>query len=131
MPGVIKIPSSLRIWFFVHFLVDYFFAVPLFLFPYQTLGFFGWGVVDPIAARLVAAALLAIGGISFVARNSDVAVYKSLLIMKIIWSFFAVEGILLTAFVEGVPLLAWAIFAIFLFFSSVWIYYYSWFEKEK
>ena len=124
MPDAIKIPISLRNWFFVHFLVDYIFAIPLFLFPQQTLAFFGWGVIDQITTRLVAAALLGIGGVSLVARKSDAVVYKHLLIMKIIWSLSVVAGILLSAATGAVPPFIWAVLAIFVLFASIWIYYY-------
>lgn len=131
MLDVIKIPQSLRSWFFVHFLADYVFAVPLFLFPYQTLGVFGWPVVDPIATRLVAAALFGIGGASFIIRNSDAVVYRCFLIMKIIWSLFAAAGILLTAFLHPTQFVTWAVFIIFLFFASIWIYYYRYYFISK
>ncbi|OGH91194.1 MAG: hypothetical protein A2534_04435 [Candidatus Magasanikbacteria bacterium RIFOXYD2_FULL_39_9] len=129
MLDAVKIPNSLRSWFFVHFLVDYIFAIPLFLFPQQTLSFFGWGVIDPITTRFVAAALFGIGGVSLAARKSDVGVYKHLLMMKIIWSLSVVVGILFSAFTETVPLFIWVALATFLFFASIWIYYYLFLKK--
>ncbi|MBI2037882.1 MAG: hypothetical protein HYT15_03050 [Candidatus Magasanikbacteria bacterium] len=124
MPDAIKIPNSLRIWFFVHFLVDYAFAVPIFLSPYQTLTFLGWQTVDPISARLFAAALFGIGGVSFISIHSEAAVYKNFLILKIIFSFFAIIGFLFTILTASVPGLSWAVLAIFAVFCLVWIYYY-------
>ena len=55
------VPSSLRSWFVVHFVADIVFALPLFLAPQWTLTLLGWRAVDPIATRLVAAALFGIG----------------------------------------------------------------------
>ncbi len=52
------IPRSLRIWFIVHFVVDISFAIPLFISPLWFLDILGWKTVDPIAARMVAIALL-------------------------------------------------------------------------
>ncbi len=124
MPDVIKIPRSLRVWFFIHFLIDYIFAIPVFFFPFQTLSFFGWNAIDPISARLAAAALFGIGGISLISIHSEAAVYKNLLILKIVFSFFAVSGVLFTIFTVGAPLLSWAVLAAFAIFCSVWTYYY-------
>lgn len=124
MYNSLKISSSLRWWFLAHFSVDYFFAIPLFLFPKETLALVGWGVVDPLAVRLVAAALFGIGGTSFVVRNSSPLVYKKILALKIIWSSFAIAGIVFTALVDGISLVGWTICLIFAFFLFIWIYYY-------
>jgi len=124
-----KVPQFLRTWFLIHFLVDVFVAIPLFLFPQQTLSLFGWKVIDPIATRLVAAALFGIGGVSLVSRNSEAVVFKPILALKIIWSLFAMLGILLTASTDMLPLFGWAVLAIFVLFASVWIYHYwKWFR---
>jgi len=56
------VPSSLRTWFVVHSIADIAFALPLFLAPHWTLTLLGWHAVDPIATRLVAAALFGIEG---------------------------------------------------------------------
>lgn len=117
-------PTSLRNWFIIHFLIDYIVAIVLFLYPYQLAVFLGWGRVDPLAFRLVAAALFAIGGVSLVAKNADIVVFKYLLILKIIWSLSAIGGILFTALSGPIPVAAWVILTIFLAFSFVWIYYY-------
>lgn len=116
--------QSLRNWFFIHFLVDYIFAIPLFLFPVETLTLFGWGIVDPFTTRLVASALFAIGGLSLVSRYSEILVYKHILILKIIWSLFAIVGILITAFTTVAPVFSWIALGIFLLFAMIWIYYY-------
>jgi len=117
-------PPHLRTWFLIHFLVDYSIAIPIFLFPNQMLGLFGWKTIDPIATRLVAGALLGIGGASFISRNSEVTVYRSLLSLKIIWSLFAIGGIVLSAFQDRAPFFSLIALIIFIVFSSVWIYYY-------
>lgn len=124
MQKKVAVPSSLRSWFVFHFLVDYFFAIPLFFIPVQILTFLGWISIDPFTVRLLAAALLAIGGISFFTRNASLPVYRAILLLKIIWSFSAILGILITL-PQGVPLSGWIILLLFLLFSSVWIYYYK------
>lgn len=56
-----EVPSSLKRWFVFHFTADITFAVPLMVVPVSFLNFFGWSTVDPIATRIVAAALFGIG----------------------------------------------------------------------
>ena len=91
-----QVPASLRIWFTIHFIVDYLFAIPLFIVPAWFLSFFGFTVIDPVTARLVAAALMGIGGISLLSRKESINVYNSLLKLKIIWSVSAIAGLLLS-----------------------------------
>lgn len=114
---------SLRVWFWVHFLVDYIVAIPLFLFPLQTLSFLGWGTIDPFATRVVAAALFAIGGISLAVRNADQNIYRYLLTFKIVWSFTATISFVSAIIQGGAPWGIWAAMIVFAFFGSVWIYY--------
>ncbi len=117
------VPSSLRLWFLSHFIVDYLFAIPLFIAPYFTLSFFGWQTIDPFSTRLVAAALFAVGGISFFSRNAPFPVYRNILVLKIIWSLSAILGIFITL-MQGAPFFGWIVLFTFLLFSCVWIYFY-------
>src|SRR5260370_8654188 len=73
------VPSSLRTWFVVHFVGDIAFALPLFLAPQWTLTLLGWRAVDPIATRLVAAALFGIGIQSLLGRGEHAAPFRALL----------------------------------------------------
>ncbi len=78
------VPSSLRTWFVIHFLADVIFALPLFLAPRWTLSLLGWPAVDPLATRLVAAALFGIGIQSLLGRGEGAAAFRALLNLKII-----------------------------------------------
>jgi hypothetical protein len=117
-----KVPKNLRIWFKIHFLVDLLFAIPLFLIPDQFLIIFGIVVLDPLFARLVAAALFGIGGASWLMRKSNVETYFAMLWLKLIWSSFAIIalGISLTL---GGPWPVWIIFSTFVVFWLAWVYY--------
>lgn len=121
-----NVPNKLKIWFFVHFIMDISFAIPMFLFPINFLSLLGWKVVDPITTRMVAAALFAIGIESLISRNSSIDSYKSMLMLKIIWSSTAIVGIFInlitvqfTIFLTGLSLLF-----IFIVFNIVWTYWY-------
>ena len=80
------VPKNLKVWFVVHCALDVIFAIPLLLVPVRFLHLLGWTDVDPIASRLVAAALFGIGLESFLGRNSGPESYHGMLRLKIIWS---------------------------------------------
>ncbi len=117
-----QVPSSLRIWFVIHFIVDMLFAIPLLFFPEFLLPLLGWDVVDPVMSRLVGAALLGIGGESLLGRNASREVFLAMLNLKILWASGAVLGIGMGIAV-GAPHLAWGFLVIFAAFLGIWVYY--------
>jgi len=119
-----SVPYSLRIWFVIHFALDTLFAIPLMLVPVNTLNFFGWQTIDPIATRVVAAALFGIGIESLLGRNAGVDTYKGMLNLKIIWSFAAVVGLLLSLIqMSSSPYVVWILLIIFVCFNLLWVYW--------
>jgi hypothetical protein len=117
-----ELPDSLRRWFVAHFVADYVFAIPLLIAPTWLLGSLGWEHPDPVTARLVAAALIGIGGQSLLGRHDSVAAYRAMLNLKLLWSAAALVGLFLSM-VSGAPPFTWAVFAVFLAFFGVWFYY--------
>lgn len=117
-----EVPRALRRWFILHGVVDWVFAVPLFLFPDAFLRALGWTVVDPMAARGVAAALVGIGTQSLLSRNSTRSVYRELLSLKVLWSFTAALGFAWTTLGDG-SRVGWVFVAVFAFFSILWMYW--------
>lgn len=81
--------------------------------------------MDPLASRLVGAALIGIGGISLVRHNASLDSYRSLLGLKLIWSFFAVIGILITMLYNHSFFFGWLILVVFAVFFLIWGYYYK------
>ncbi|MBI9101096.1 MAG: hypothetical protein JEY99_01680 [Spirochaetales bacterium] len=125
-----QIPKVLRNWFVVHFAADILFALPLFLVPVRTLTLLGWKTVDPISARMTAAALFGIGIESLLSRNAGVGSFRTMLSLKIIWSLVAVIG-LFTGLVTGVfgyPIVGVILLSIFVLFNTLWVY---WFVRIK
>ncbi|HVR62988.1 MAG TPA: hypothetical protein VMU50_13885 [Polyangia bacterium] len=114
-----SLPASLRAWFVAHSIIDVVVAIPLMICPTFVLGHLGWTAIDPVATRLVAAALLAIGLQSFFGRNDGIESYRAMLRLKVIWSLAAVAGVFV-AIAEGAPPAAWAVLAIFVVFLGVW-----------
>jgi hypothetical protein len=117
-----EVPRALRRWFVVHFVIDWLFALPLLLIPEAFLGALGWTVVDPMAARGVAAALVGIGTQSLLSRNAGAIVYRDMLSLKILWSSTATLGFAWTALTAGPPI-GWLFAAIFALFSGLWAYW--------
>ena len=116
------VPLSLRRWFLIHFFIDSFFGFPLLFAPQWTLQLFGFPAVEVVTARLVGAALLAIGSISFLARNEKKEIYVILLKLKLFWSGAAIVGLLLSLSHE-ISKALWLFVGIFLFFFLLWAYY--------
>ncbi len=122
MPGDPVVPGALRFWFVVHFAVDWIVGIPLFVAPQPLLSAFGWHPVDPIATRLFAAALLGIGGQSWLGRNGGKPEFRGMLNLKIIWAATAALG-LLAGVVSGGPPLAWLGLGVFAAFLGLWLYW--------
>lgn len=116
------VPSALRTWFVVHFVADVVFAVPLFVAPRAFLMLLGWTEVDPLATRMVAAALFGIGIQSFIGRNEGVEAFRGMLNLKVLWASTATLGIL-ASIAQGAPPMAWGFAAIFGAFGAVWAYW--------
>jgi len=91
--------------------------------PVAFLSLFGWTTVDPFMTRLVAAALMGIGLESYLGRNAGVEAFQGMLNLKIIWSAFAVLGLVVSVLSLGGPGMAWLIIAIFVGFNILWVYY--------
>lgn len=117
-----NIPTSLRTWFVIHFIVDMIFGLPLLIAPVWLLGIFGIPIAATLTARLVGAGLISIGVMSFFARNENIPVYHALLNMKIVWSITAMIAILIYLYEGGVSIV-WLLFVLFLIFNLVWTYY--------
>lgn len=129
----ISVPVALRRWFLLHFAMDVLFAVPIFFAPREVLGFFGWVAVDPLAARLAAAALFGIGIESFIGRNSGREVFKGMLQLKVIWSGFATIGLAWSVIEGGLKnsWIGWMLVAVFAAFHALWWYWRLRLEKHN
>ena len=117
-----QIPRCLRIWFVIHFVADVLFAIPLLFFPRPLLDFFGWGVYDPILARLVGAVLMGIGVESLLGRNADADTFRAMLNLKVIWASGALFAFG-AGIADGAAPVAWVLMGIFGVFWCTWVYY--------
>jgi hypothetical protein len=117
------VPPSVRGWFVADFVFSALVAgLPLLLLPELLLPRLGWSAVDPVATRLVGAALVAIGWQSWRSRRSGQEAYRTLLGLKVIWCSLGIVG-LVTAIGAGAPQASWALLAVLLLLDGVWIHY--------
>ncbi len=119
------VPKALKIWFIIHFIVDTSFALPLFFVPVWFMNVLGWNTIDPITARMVAAALFGIGGESLFCLHLGRDAFTAMLTLKIIWSIAAIAGFIL-ALVQGsfgFPVVGFGLLAVFTGFNIVWAYW--------
>lgn len=126
------IPKALKIWFIIHFIVDISFALPLFFAPTWFMTLLGWKTIDPITARMVAAALFGIGGESLLNVNLSRDAFITMLNLKIIWSITAILGfiIALTGGTFGYSIVGIGLLAVFTVFNIIWIYWRLRLKKE-
>jgi hypothetical protein len=117
-----EVPRPLRSWLLAHAALAVLAALPLFAAPTLTLLRLGWSAVDPVSARLVGAALLAIGGAAFFARDAGLEVTRALLRLNLLWSFTAAVA-LFAGIAAGAPPAAWAFLSIFIVLTGVWLHH--------
>ncbi len=117
-----KVPQLLRFWFVVHFAVDIFFAIPLFVFPTQFMALFGLHTCESVSTHLLGASLLAIGSVSMLVNQKKKETFLAILHLNLIWSTTSAVVVLI-ALIRGAGYLGWIVFAIFVFFSYIWAKY--------
>jgi len=122
---MLLVPSSLRKWFVFHFFANSIAGIQLLLVPAWFLERLGFEQIDPVTARLVGAALLGIAIASLLVKNKGVAEYRTLLLVKAIWSGLAIVGFILSIVQYGksLPNTIWFLLAVFVAFHSLWNYY--------
>lgn len=112
---------GLRTLFLVHMAVALVFGVPLLLIPGRLLQWVGWSPIDPIAGRLLGAALLALGWSSFrgwqLMGKRDV---RLLVEMEAAFTGLACVGLGRHLFFYSYPLFPWLVFAVLAVFFLAW-----------
>jgi len=127
--NALVVPPSLRKWFVIHFVADMLTGLPLLFIPEIVMPLLGWQNIDPIATRVVGAALMGIGIESWLGRNAGIEVYRAMLNLKVIWSSSAIVGISLGLFNGGAKA-GWLFLLVFVVFWFVWIYYWKTLKNE-
>ncbi len=119
------VPTALKRWFVIHFIIDMIAAIPLFFFPEFILGLLGWTSVDTFMTRIVGAAFFGIGIESLLGRNACTDTFRAMLNLKIIWSATAIIGIGWSFLEGGQGDAIWVLLTLFIFvvFHINWIYW--------
>jgi hypothetical protein len=97
------------------------FGIPLIFFPGETLALFQFEAESFVAARLLGAGLVGIGGISLLANRAGAESYLTLLKMKMLWSGTAIVALVLS--LPNGPKSTWLFLFIFAIFFVVWTFY--------
>ena len=114
--------KGLKWLFLIHAVVAAIFGIALLLAPGRFLGLMGWAPVDPIASRLLGAALLALGWSSFRGwRATERAEVAILVETEAVFTVLCCLGLLRHLVRGGYPFMVWAVLAIFLIFAIAWI----------
>lgn len=116
------VPVSLRRWFTAHFIIDLLFGIPAILVPGFMLQLFGFPPTEQFSTRLLGAGLLGMGGAIFLMRNKGIISYRTMLNIKIIWSFAAIIAIAFSLYL-GDSRRILAFLAVFIVLVSTWLYY--------
>ena len=87
----------------------------------MTLAFFQFSGENFLAARLLGAGLIGIGGVSLLANRAGIETYRVLLKMKILWSGSAIIALLLSF--PTAPRNIWLFLILFVMFFAVWTWY--------
>jgi len=124
--------KALKILFLVHALVALGAGLPLLIAPGRLLTWVGWAPIDPIAARLLGAALLALGwgslrGWQALRYDSEHAAgqrdVRLLLQLEAAFTALAAVGLGRHLLVGRWPLLPWLLFAVLLAFTLAWAFF--------
>jgi len=116
------VPNSLRKWMVIHFYVDYAFAIPFFFFPIQLAEILSYAPMDPLSARIAAAALFGIGYSSLIAAKFDLEKMRYKLRWAVVWAGTATVGLFWSA-TQVNHNWGWVFAFIFLGFFILWSFY--------
>lgn len=115
--------QSLRITFLVHAIVGVLLGLPLLAAPGRWLTLLNWAPIDPLASRMLGAAILALAWGSLRAYRAEEWSEVELLVeVEAAFTTLASVGLLRHLLVGSWPWVPWAIFAITAVFAIAWIY---------
>ena len=117
-------PKALKYTFLVHAIVGLLTGLPLLIKPGTFLQILQWAPIDPIAARLLGAAMLALSWSSFrgwqATERKQVATVVEL---EAVFTVLASVALLRHLLVARFPIVPWLVFAVFFLFAIAWIYH--------
>ena len=117
--------TGLKATFLVHAVVGVVAGLLLFLIPGRFLGVVGWGPIDPIASRLLGAAMLALAWSSLRGwRASEWAEVAILVELEVVFTVLACVGLLRHLLFGWWPWVPWFVLALYALFAVAWIVFF-------
>jgi hypothetical protein len=114
--------TSTKITFLVHAIVALIFGLIMLIIPGRFLEFLTWDPIDPIAGRLLGAALLALSWASYRSYVANEWSKVSIVVeLETIFTVLASVGLLRHLLVGRWPWYPWTLLAIFAIFAIAWI----------
>ena len=113
--------KGLRVTFLIHAVVSFTAGLLLLLVPGRFLDFIAWAPIDPIASRLLGAAMLALAWSSLRGwRASEWAEVALLVELEVVFAVLACVGLLRHLLFGWWPWMPWAILVLFALFAVAW-----------
>jgi hypothetical protein len=114
--------KALNVTFLIHAIAAVVAGLLLLLIPGRFLLAIGWAPIDPIASRLLGAAMLALAWSSFRGWRASEWVEVAILVeMEAAFTVLACVGLLRHLLFSSYPIMPWLFFAIFFLFAIAWI----------
>lgn len=117
--------KALKFMFLIHAVVAVLFGAPLLIIPGRFLWWVGWGTwetIDPLMAKLVGAALLALAWSSFRGWRATERAQAAILVeMEVVFTVLGCVGWLQKLLFTPYPARVWIVFAILALFAIAWI----------
>lgn len=114
--------KALRLAFLIHAVVGVLFGALLLIIPGRFLEWVGWAPIDPIAGRVLGAALLALAWSSFRGwQATERAQVATLVELEAVFTVLGCVGLLRHLLFAPFPAMVWIVFAILAIFAIAWI----------
>lgn len=114
--------NGLKLTFLIHALVALVIGLPLLIAPGRFVDLVGWMPVEPILARILGAALLALGWGSFrVWQSADKELAAVLIQVEAVFAVLAGVGVLRHLLIANYPVTVWVALLVFAAFAIAWI----------
>jgi len=114
--------KALRLTFLIRAVVGVLFGALLLIIPGRFLEWVGWAPIDPIAGRVLGAALLALAWSSFRGwQATERAQVATLVELEAVFTVLGCVGLLRHLLFAPFPAMVWIVFVILAIFAIAWI----------
>lgn len=122
--------KELRTAFAVHAVMSAIFGAVLLIIPGRFLEWIGWAPIDPIASRILGAALLALAWSSFRGWQAREWAQVALLVeLEVVFTILACVGLGRHLFFASYPAWPWIFFGLFAAWAIAWVFF--WVRERK